>query len=317
MKNIIVRAKLTIIVPAYNESKNIIPFYNAVCNVIDKVTNYQWEIIFINDGSIDNTWEVITTVAENDKKVKGINLSRNFGKEMALTAGAETIEQTDAVIIMDADLQHPPELIPELIKQWECGYQIVATRRIAIKYSWIRELGSRFFYYFMRLISEIQLEPKTTDYRLLDKQVLKVLKTFEEKTRFFRGLIDWMGFRKTYVNFSAPERQNGESTFKLTDLTKLAINSLTSFSLAPLRLCGYIGIIVLFASSFLMTYMVISQFLMAQIYTPLAYFVVFNTILFGVVLSALGMLALYIGHIHTEVIRRPLYIIQEKLGFDK
>jgi dolichol-phosphate mannosyltransferase len=317
MNNIIVRAKLTIIVPAYNESKNIIPFYNAVCNVIDKVTNYQWEIIFINDGSIDNTWEVITTVAENDKKVKGINLSRNFGKEMALTAGAETIEQTDAVIIMDADLQHPPELIPELIKQWECGYQIVATRRIAIKYSWIRELGSRFFYYFMRLISEIQLEPKTTDYRLLDKQILKVLKTFEEKTRFFRGLIDWMGFRKTYVNFSAPERQNGESTFKLTDLTKLAINSLTSFSLAPLRLCGYIGIIVLFASSFLMTYMVISQFLMAQIYTPLAYFVVFNTILFGVVLSALGMLALYIGHIHTEVIRRPLYIIQEKLGFDK
>jgi dolichol-phosphate mannosyltransferase len=317
MKNIIVRAKLTIIVPAYNESKNIIPFYNAVCNVIDKVTNYQWEIIFINDGSIDNTWEVITTVAHNDKKIKGINLSRNFGKEMALTAGAETIEQTDAVIIMDADLQHPPELIPELIKQWECGYQIVATRRIAIKYSWIRELGSRFFYYFMRLISEIQLEPKTTDYRLLDKQVLKVLKTFEEKTRFFRGLIDWMGFRKTYVNFSAPERQNGESTFKLTDLTKLAINSLTSFSLAPLRLCGYIGIIVLFASSFLMTYMVISQFLMAQIYTPLAYFVVFNTILFGVVLSALGMLALYIGHIHTEVIRRPLYIIQEKLGFDK
>jgi dolichol-phosphate mannosyltransferase len=317
MKNIIVRAKLTIIVPAYNESKNIIPFYNAVCNVIDKVTNYEWEIIFINDGSIDNTWEVITTVAHNDKKVKGINLSRNFGKEMALTAGAETIEQTDAVIIMDADLQHPPELIPELIKQWECGYQIVATKRIAIKYSWIRELGSRFFYYFMRLISEIQLEPKTTDYRLLDKQVLKVLKTFEEKTRFFRGLIDWMGFRKTYINFSAPERQNGESTFKLTDLTKLAINSLTSFSLAPLRLCGYIGIIVLFASSFLMTYMLISQFIMAQIYTPLAYFVVFNTILFGVVLSALGMLALYIGHIHTEVIRRPLYIIQEKLGFDK
>jgi len=317
LNNIIVRAKLTIIVPAYNESKNIIPFYNAVCNVIDKVTNYEWEIVFINDGSIDNTWEIITTVANNDYKVKGINLSRNFGKEMALTAGAETIEQTDAVIIMDADLQHPPELIPELIKQWECGYQIVATKRIAIKYSWIRELGSRFFYYFMRLISEIQLEPKTTDYRLLDKQVLNVLKTFEEKTRFFRGLIDWMGFRKTYINFSAPERQNGESTFKLKDLTKLAINSLTSFSLAPLRLCGYIGIIVLFASGFLMTYMLISQFFMAPIYTPLAYFVVFNTILFGVVLSALGMLALYIGHIHTEVIRRPLYIIQEKLGFDK
>lgn len=308
--------KLTIIVPTYNESKNIVAFYNAVCNVIDKLTNYQWEIVFINDGSIDNTWEIITTVANNDSKVKGINLSRNFGKEMALTAGAETIEQTDAVIIMDADLQHPPELIPELIKQWQCGYQIVATKRIAIKYSWIRELGSRFFYYFMRLISDIQLEPKTTDYRLLDKKVISVLKTFEEKTRFFRGLIDWMGFRKTYINFSAPERQNGESTFKLKDLTKLAINSLTSFSLAPLRLCGYIGIIVLFGSSFLMIYMVISQLFMAQIYTPLAYFVVFNTMLFGLVLSALGMLALYIGHIHTEVIRRPLYIIQEKLGFD-
>ncbi|RKZ36924.1 MAG: glycosyltransferase [Gammaproteobacteria bacterium] len=309
--------KITIIVPAYNESKNIIPFYEAVCHVIDELTNYQWNLLFVNDGSTDETWIKIKELADKDHNVKGINLSRNFGKEIALTAGAEAIEDTEAVILMDADLQHPPSLIPELVQQWESGYQIVATQRTAIEYSWLREIGSRAFYYLMRLMSDINLEAKTTDYRLLDKKVLNVLKTFEEKTRFFRGLIDWMGFRKTYVNFSAPERNDGDSTFKLRDLTKLAINSLTSFSLVPLRLTGYLGIFVLMSTSLLMIYMLITQFFTEQIlYTTLAYFVVFNTFLFGVVLAAIGMLALYIGHIHTEVIRRPLYIIQEQVGFD-
>jgi len=308
--------KITIIVPAYNESKNIIPFYKAVSSITDELTNYQWNLLFVNDGSTDDTWIKIKELADKDHKIKGINLSRNFGKEIALTAGAEAIDNTDAVILMDADLQHPPSLIPELIQQWESGYQIVATQRTAIEYSWLREIGSRAFYYLMRLMSDINLEAKTTDYRLLDKKVLNVLKTFEEKTRFFRGLIDWMGFRKTYVNFSAPERHDGNSTFKIRDLTKLAINSLTSFSLVPLRLTGYLGIFVLMSTCLLMIYMIITQWFMGQLYTPLAYFVVFNTFLFGVVLAAIGMLALYIGHIHTEVIRRPLYIIQEQVGFD-
>jgi dolichol-phosphate mannosyltransferase len=308
--------KIAIIVPAYNESKNIIPFYKAVCNITDELINYQWNLLFVNDGSTDDTWIKIKELAEKDHNVRGINFSRNFGKEIALTAGAEAIEDTEAVILMDADLQHPPSLIPKLIQQWESGYQIVATQRTAIEYSWLRELGSRAFYYLMRLMSDINLEAKTTDYRLLDKKVLNVLKTFEEKTRFFRGLIDWMGFKKTYVNFSAPERNEGDSTFKLRDLSKLAINSLTSFSLMPLRLTGYLGIFVLMSTSLLMIYMIFTQLFMNQLYTALAYFVVFNTFLFGVVLAAIGMLALYIGHIHTEVVRRPLYIIQEQVGFD-
>ena len=155
-----------------------------------------------------------------------------------------------------------------------------------------------------------------TDFRLLDREALKVLKTFEERTRFFRGLIDWMGFKKTFVTFSAPDRANGESTFKLSTLTQMAVNSFTTFSLFPLRITGWLGLTVLSLSLGTLFYMIITQFLFEAIYTPLAYFVVFNTLLFGVVLAALGLIALYIGHIHTEVIRRPLFIVQDRIGFE-
>ena len=155
-----------------------------------------------------------------------------------------------------------------------------------------------------------------TDFRLLDREVLDVLKTFKERVRFVRGLIDWMGFRKTSVTFSAPERISGKSTFSLRSLTLLAINSFTSFSLLPLRITGWLGLFVLMISGPLFFYMILSHLVLAYTkYTAQAYFVVFNTFLFGIVLAALGMIALYIGHIHTEVVQRPLYIIQGRVGF--
>ena len=312
------RKKISLVVPAFNESGNLLQFFKETNEAILGLGSYCWEFIFVNDGSSDNTWELIEELACDDPRVKGVRLSRNFGKEIALTAGMEAVTDADAVIFIDADLQHPPELIAKLVAEWESGYQIVATQREAIQYSLIREVGSRFFYYMLKHFSDLEIHSKATDFRLLDKEVLNVLKTFEERTRFFRGLIDWMGFRKTFVTFSSPDRAQGSSTFNLGNLTQMAINSFTTFSLVPLRITGWLGLTVVTLSLATLFYMIVTQLMWEGVlYTPLAFFVVFNTLLFGVVLAALGLIALYIGHIHTEVIRRPLYIVQNKIGFDE
>ncbi len=308
---------ITLVSPAYNESQNLKPFYKAVCQAVLPLDRYNWEILLINDGSRDNTWEIITELTGSDPRVKGISLSRNFGKEIALTAGLESIEETDAMIFIDADLQHPPDLIPELVNHWEQGFQIVATQRDSLNTNWLRNLGSRLFYKIMNRFSEIRLEPNATDFRLIDREVLKVLKTFKERTRLFRGLVDWTGFKKVFIKFSAPERLEGKSTFNFNNLSGLAINSFTSYSLWPLRITGFLGLFVLATTCLSLLYMLVTQFVLGyEIYTRMAYFVVFNTFLFGIVLVALGMMAVYIGHIHTEVLLRPLYIVQEKAGFE-
>jgi len=309
---------VVIIVPAHNESTNLKKFLIKVHDVVQDLKNYVWEFVFVDDGSNDDTWHTIEEMSHENLRVKGICLSRNFGKEMAMTAGIEVIDNPDAVIFMDADLQHPPAAIPQLIRQWELGFQIVTARRKSIQYSVLREAGSNLFYFMLNRFSKLDIQSKATDFRLLDNQVLQVLQTFPERNRFFRGIIDWMGFKKTSIEFNAPARTSGESTFSVKALFSLAINSFTSFSLMPLRLTGYLGLAVTTISSLLFLYMVIAHLVLGiTLFTPLAYFVVFNTLLFGIVLAALGMIALYIGNIHTEVVGRPLYIIQDRVGFIK
>ncbi len=310
------KQQITIIVPAYNEEMNILLFYEENRKIIRDLDVYNWEFIFVDDGSSDGTWKIIEKVSNKDSHVKGVRLSRHFGKEIALTAGVESAVNSDAVILMDADLQHPPAVVPELIKQWELGFQIVNTQRKSIKYSFLRETGSKLFYFMLNKFSTLDIQSKTTDFRLLDKEVLRVLKTFSERNRFFRGIVDWMGFKKTSIMFDSPKRNDGESTFSFRELFALAINSFTSFSMAPLRLTGYLGLAVTTVAGLLLTYMIFSHLILGlTIFTKLAYFVVFNTLLFGIVLAALGMIALYIGNIQMEVVGRPLYIIQNRVGF--
>ena len=310
------KQQITIIIPAYNEEKNILLFYEENQRVIRSLNDYNWEFIFVDDGSNDGTWNIIEKISNKDSHVKGVRLSRHFGKEIALTAGVESAINPDAVILMDADLQHPPAVVPDLIKQWELGFQIVNTQRKSIQYSFLRETGSKLFYFMLNKFSTLDIQSKTTDFRLLDKEVLRVLKTFSERNRFFRGIVDWMGFKKTSIMFDSPKRNDGESTFSFRELFALAINSFTSFSMAPLRLTGYLGLVVTTIASLLLTYMIFSHLILGlTLFTKLAYFVVFNTLLFGIVLAALGMIALYIGNIQTEVVGRPLYIIQNRVGF--
>ena len=309
--------QITLIIPAHNEEDNLRPFYVETHKIIQDLNNYTWEFIFIDDGSNDSTWRVINDIASLNAKVKGIRLSRNFGKEMALTAGIlESAKDATAVIFMDADLQHPPSAIPKLIQQWELGFQIVTAQRKSIRYSIWREMGSSLFYFMLNRFSKLNIQHKATDFRLLDRQVLEVLQTFPERNRFFRGIVDWMGFKKTSITFDSPDRADGRSTFSFRDLFNLAVNSFTSFSLVPLRITGYLGLAVTTITSLLFSYMIITHLVLGwTLFTKLAYFVVFNTLLFGIVLAALGMIALYIGNIHTEVSGRPLYIVQDRVGF--
>ncbi|WP_027190415.1 glycosyltransferase family 2 protein [Fundidesulfovibrio putealis] len=308
------RKNLAVVVPVFNEARGLDALYARLKDVLESLP-YGWQIIMVDDGSPDDSWEKIQEIAARDERVKGLMLSRNFGKEMALTAGVELCPDVDAVICIDADLQHPPELIPTLTAKWEEGYEMVATVREAVAdYSPMKKLGSRAFYWVMTRFSDLDIPPSSTDFRLLDKKVVRTLLKFTERTRMFRGLIDWMGFRKTYIPFVAPARDTGQVGYSFKKLFNLAVNSFTSFSLLPLRFTGYLGLTIIGVSLLCLAFMMIGNLIWGANYTPMAFFTVFNTFLIGIVLCGLGMVSLYIGHIHTEVVQRPLYIIRERAG---
>jgi len=307
---------IDIIVPVFNEEKNLVTLYNSINQQIGKLQKYSWNIIFINDGSSDNSIEVLKNIAKNDQFVKIVDFTRNFGKELALTAGLD-LTNADAAIFIDADLQHPPQLIPDMLKSWENGHTIVTTVRKSTKHlSIFRKVNSILFYWVLNKISDIKFIPKSTDYRLLDKRVINVLKGFTERNRMFRGLIDWLGFDTTYIYFEAPERKKEKARYSTRKLITLAINSIVSFSLIPLKFAGYLGLFISVASFILLIAMLIVRFIFkSSLFSSLSFVVVSNTIMIGIVLTCLGFIALYISQIHSEVINRPLYVIKEKINF--
>lgn len=308
---------IAIIVPVYREASNLPLLYKRLEEVTAGLPEYEWEYILVNDGSPDNSLEVLHQLAQQDRKFKVLDLSRNFGKEIALTAGVHEAENVDAVICMDADLQHPPELIPKLLAEWQKGAEIVATIRTSIeKQPVLRKLGSYLYYWLMSKISGLQMVSQTTDFRLYDKKVVAAFRHATERERMFRGIMDWMGFRKVYVEFKADARNEGQAGYSYANLWRLAINSITSFSLWPLRLTGYLGALITGISGLLLFWMLGNYLFNSKwIYTPLAIVVVANTFLIGIVLMSIGLVALYIGTIHTEVINRPLYIVRERFNF--
>ena len=307
---------IAILIPTYNEVKNIKPLYEALEEVISQQTRYHFEYIFVDDGSQDETVKEIDKLSLINDKVKIIELSRNFGKEIALTAGIYEIS-SDALIIMDADLQHPPQLISAFLEKWEEGYEIVATKRTEIENrSFIKKLGSKLFYKIINTMSETEMISGTTDFRLLDRIVVEELKKFTERNRLLRGLIDWMGFKKIYVEFKAPDRLHGEAGYTLYKLFTLAVNSFASFSLFPLKVAGYIGIFIAIIFGGLFSWMLTDKYVLHQhTFSPLSYVIVANTFFIGIVLMALGIMALYIGYIHIEVTNRPLFIVRKKINF--
>lgn len=312
------RALIAVVIPVYREEKNLLNLLARLNTVTSSIAEIDWEYIFINDGSPDDSIGILKQLAAQHKNIKIIDFSRNFGKEVALTAGVHAAN-ADAVICMDADLQHPPEVIPKLIESWQQGAEIVATIRTSIdKQPILRRLGSHLYYWLMARISGLDMASQTTDFRLYDKKVVDAFRRVTERERMFRGIMDWMGFKKVYVKFDAPAREEGCAGYSYAALWKLAVNSITSFSLFPLRITGYLGMLITASSGFLLAWMLISNYILGQKdFTPLAIVMVANTFLIGIVLMAIGLVALYIGTIHTEVINRPLYVVRERINFEE
>ena len=310
--------RIAIVIPVYREAGNLNRLHKRLEEVTSDLTEFAWEYVFVNDGSPDASLEILRKLGASDPKVKVIDFSRNFGKEIALTAGVHHANFADAVICMDADLQHPPELIPMLLAEWQKGAEVVATIRVSIeKQPLMRRLGSHLYYWLMARISGLDMVSQTTDFRLYDKKVISAFQQATERERMFRGIMDWLGFRKVYVPFRAEARTEGTAGYSYAKLWRLAVNSITSFSLLPLRLTGYLGAFIAGGSGLLLAWMLaVKIFWTDAMYTPLAIVVVANTFLIGIVLMAIGMVALYIGTIHTEVVNRPLYIVRERLNFD-
>jgi dolichol-phosphate mannosyltransferase len=312
--------RIAIVIPVYREANNLERLHKRLDEVTGELTGYAWEYLFVNDGSPDNSLEILRRLVERDPKVRVLDLSRNFGKEIALTAGVHCAdaEAVDAVICMDADLQHPPELIPTLLTEWQKGAEVVATTRVSIeKQPLLRRMGSHFYYWLMARISGLDMLSQSTDFRLYDKKVVAAFRQATERERMFRGIMDWLGFRKVYVPFRADARSEGAAGYSYAKLWRLAVNSITSFSLLPLRLTGYLGVLITSLSGFLLIWMLGTYILTdTNMYTPLAIVVVANTFLIGIVLMAIGLVALYIGTIHTEVVNRPLYVVRERVNFE-
>lgn len=308
---------ISIVVPCYNEQKWLSSFITSLDLIITALSQYSREIILVNDGSKDATWQVIYDLSQTYSIIKGINFSRNFGKEIALSAGLEAA-LGDAVITIDSDGQHPVDKIPEFVQEWELWYDMIYNRRPNITgASRLKKLTSRWFYRFFNAISEFELESQTTDYRLLDRKVIDVFLTFTEKNRIYRGLIDRIWFNKKALIFDAlPNPDGRKPSYNYNKLTQLAVNSVTSFSVRPLKLVANLWWLIVTLSVFMMTVMLLDMFGMNYFgFTNLWLVVMVNTFLVWVMMVAMWLIAIYIAQIHEEVKGRPLYITKEKIGF--
>lgn len=315
------KKSVSIVVPAYNEAQNIASLYQEILGVLAKMSDYDWEIIFVDDGSTDNTKEILRNLSSADRNLKYVELSRNFGKEAATTAGM-THASGDAVILIDADLQHPPVLIHNFIKEWENGNDmVVGVRERNEGEGFIKKIGSKIFYRLMNSIGETHFVPYSTDFRLIDRKVVTEFLRFTERDRMTRGLLDWLGFKKTYVQFEANKREKGDSGYSVSKLFSLAISSFINFSLIPLKLASYIGIAITIFSGVLGLFIIIEQIILGDPlnleFTGPAQLVILVLFLVGIVLIAIGILATYIAHIHKEVSGRPLFVIREKGNFNE
>jgi polyisoprenyl-phosphate glycosyltransferase len=302
---------ISIIIPIYNEEKNIPILYDKLNNIA-KDFEFSFEFIFVNDGSQDRSMAELRKLEALDLRVSVIDFSRNFGKEIATTAGINNCKG-DACIMIDADLQHPVEVIREFVAKWEKGAEIVIGIREKNKSeSFMKKAGSFLFYKIINCISDTKIVPNATDFRLLDRVVIDEFGKLTERNRMTRALIDWMGFRREFVNFKANERLFGKASYSYLKLFRLAFNSMISLSLFPLKLAGYLGIIITFLSGILGIFIFITRYVTKTMdYSGSAILAVIILFFIGIVLICLGLIALYIANIHAEVVNRPLYVIRK------
>jgi len=304
---------VSIIIPCHNESGNLATLYARVCAVMDEAGE-PWEMICVNDGSGDDTLLQLIALHHQDRRVRVIDLSRNFGKEAALTAGLDAA-QGETAIPLDADLQDPPELIPELLARWREGFDVVNAVRLSREgESWLKRASAHVFYRIINRMSDVEIPPDTGDFRLLSRPVLDALQALPERRRFMKGLFAWVGFRSTNVYYHRAPRHAGKTTWNYWRLWNLAVEGVTSFSQVPLQLAAYLGFVVSLLAFLYAVWLIISTLVYGNPVKGYPSMMVTLLFLGGVQLMALGVIGEYLGRIYEESKQRPVYLVRQAWG---
>ena len=310
---------VSIVIPMYYEEEVAKECYEKVSNVLKNLEEkYDYEIIFVNDGSKDKTLEILENIAKDDKKAKIISFSRNFGHQAAVTAGLKEVSG-DAIVIIDADLQDPPELIPQMLELWEQGNEVIYGKRKTRKgESAFKLLTAKMFYKTLNALSDVEIPKDTGDFRLVDRKVVDVINSLPEHNKFLRGLFSWVGFKQEAYEYERQERYAGKTKYPLKKMLKLASDGIISFSTKPLKLVGALGIVSIVISIVLLIYALISYiFKLNQLSAGWTSIIVAVTFFAGVQLLSLWIISEYIGRIYDESKGRPQYIVDKKINFDE
>ena len=312
---------VTILIPAYNEEEALPILYERLVKLMNSLPQYNFELLFVNDGSHDKTLDILKEMRKSDSRICYVNLSRNYGKEVAMIAGFDYVNG-DCMINIDADLQDPPELIPEMLKYWEEGYDdIYAKRRTRGEESWLRRQFSLAFYGILQRMSRIDILPNVGDFRLLDRRCVLTLRRLRECERYTKGLFCWIGYQKKSIEFDRGDRLMGHSSWNFLKLLNLAVEGITSFSIAPLRIATVCGVLCSISSFIYAIYFLIKTVLYGDETAGFPTLIIVMLFLGGIQLFSLGIIGEYVGRIFKETKGRPTYIAsdynEEKLGYDR
>lgn len=308
------KKRISILVPCYNEEQSLPLLYAELQQLAASQEQYDWEFLFVNDGSTDGTLRILETMQAEDARCNYVDLSRNYGKEVAMLAGFD-YTQGDATVIMDADLQDPPALVAEMLQKWEEGYDDVYAQRISRgKESWLRKQTSLLYYKMLQDLSDINILPNVGDFRLLDKRCIRSLRQMREKGRYTKGMFCYIGYKKCCIRFDRQDRQAGQSSWNYWTLLKLAVEGITSFSVVPLRFATIAGILIALFAFLVAAFYMIKTLIIGdpvQGFTTLIFFLSFFS---GIQLLAIGIQGTYLGRIFVEVKQRPIYFVQSYNG---
>lgn len=310
--------KVSVVIPMYYEEDVANECYKRVRNVLTTLRDYNYEIIFVNDGSKDKTLEILKRIAQEDENVKIISFSRNFGHQAAVTAGIKYVTG-DAIVIIDADLQDPPELIPEMLKLWEQGNEVIyGKRKIRNGESRFKLLTAKMFYKTLNALSDVDIPKDTGDFRLVDRKVIEVVNSLPEHNKFLRGLFSWVGFKQIPFEYERKERFAGKTKYPLKKMLKLASDGIISFSTKPLKLVGGLGVISIIVSLAILIYSLVSYaFSLNNLMPGWTSIMVAITLFSGVQLLSIWIISEYIARIYDETKNRPQYIINEKINIQE
>lgn len=306
----------SIVVPMYNEEEVIEETYKRLKKVMNE-TGETYELVFVNDGSRDRSAEIIADLARTDENIRLVDFSRNFGHQIAVTAGLD-YSAGQAIVIIDADLQDPPEVIPRMLEKWREGYEVVYGKRIKRHGETVFKKVTAFFYYrILAMLTNDKIPKDTGDFRLIDRKVCDAMTSFNERNRFLRGMISWVGFRQTAVEYVRDERFAGETKYPLKKMLRFAADGIFSFTYKPLKLATYLGFILSISGFIYLLYVLYQALFTDNTVSGWASTIGVNIIFNGITLIILGIIGEYVGRIYEEVKGRPLYIVRQAIGFDK